>query len=674
MKTFVHLLLLPVSTLLIAFVVGCSEEQSEPRDQGPPREPSVQSADVVTETLESQQSLRKAATMDSSRSERSAGDKAQHVATDQSSTQAQDDVDDDSYTREQPPTWIDLAAEIRSRPQRAFQDCSELLKFHKAWGQAVAMGEVDFAVEEESDEESAIVFSAGAGEMSSTGTNLRVSGVDEADYIKRLGDYLYVLSRGRLHVFLVQGQLAPKQVAILGLPLGWGAERRWLTDLDLLVLEDRAIVFYTILGERLRYHPNTDTPTTRVYEIDISRPSEPSIVQILRLPDTEYRAARLVDGVVRALFTTLKVPERTDVEDSTIEDWHPIYQLLDAAQAVEHSGLAVPCRQVHLDSGTSHGPRSSYLLVFDPADGIQHRHAAMLMANPMTISFSESPLFLLTRHQSGTEIHRFDLVAGVPKYSTSLLVPGYVGGVKSIAEYNGTLRMWIHRWTGDKLIHRMEVIDLDDWYKTASAMSSRWQVESVELEAEVDRVLFVNELALAIEIGHTNNSWHVIDLSGSGSIEIADTFHFPGEAVYLHPLDGKRVMLMGSSERALGGWNSRAALIDVSDPSEVAVWDYVDVGTERLSVLYDHRSFAFEGRTVWLSAGRYDSYSLRAIRIGANSLQVEMQVEVGGQGVTRLVVFNEQVLFVSRSASGIEIRAHRLEDNDILGVQYLTAE
>ena len=673
MKTLVHLLFLSVSTLVIAFVVGCSKDQPEPRAQGPPKETSAQGAGVVAETLESQQSLRKPVTKDSSRAERSASDKAQNVETDQTSAQVQGDLDDASYTREQLPTWIDLAAEIGSRPQRAFQDCSELLEFYRAWGQAVARGEVDFSEVEETYEESVNVFSAGAGEMSSTGTNLRVSGVDEPDYIKRLGDYLYVLSPGRLHVLLVQGQLAPKQVAILDLPPG-DFERRWIRDFDLLVLEDRAIVFYTTLGQPVQYHLNTYTRITRVFEIDIRRPSEPSIIQILQLPDTEYRGARLVDGRVRALFTTLKFPELNDIEDTTIEAWHPTYELLDSAQTIEHSGLAVPCRQVHLASGTSHGARSSYLMVFDPAGGIQHRHDVMLMANPMKISFSESSLYLLTTHQSGTEIHRFDLATGVPKYSTSLLVPRYVGGVGSMAEYDGTLRMWLRRWTGEKLIHRIEVIDLDDWSKTDSAMSSRWQDKSRELDADVDGVLFVDDLAFAIEIGRTNNSWHLIDLSGPGPLEIADTFHFPGEAVYLQPLDGKRVMLMGSNEPSRGGWTNRAALIDVSDPSEVVLLDDLDVGLERLAVLYEHRSFAIEGSTAWLSAGRHDHNSFQVIRIGVDTLQLESQVEVGRGFTTRAVVFNELVLVASRFASGIEIRSYLLEDNSLLGVQHIAWE
>lgn len=673
MKTFVYLAL-STSGLLIALAIACSDERPPPGVDGTSGASSMQSAGVAQDGLESQQSPTQAAPESPSQPARSTRNATQRAGVDPSAGSVQDDEDGTTDVQGHASIWVELAAEIRARPRRTFQDCDELLEFHKAWGHAVVRGEVEPVAEEA--EESALVSSAGAGELSPAGTNLRVAGVDESDYVKGLGDYLYVVAPGHLEVFSVRGQLAPERIATLDLPAG-GTGRRWWWNVELLVLEDRAFVFSTSFGEPARHHLNSYTPITRVYEIDVSEPPAPEIAEILHLPDTEYVGARLVGARVHALFTTLKFPDRDDIEASAIEAWHPTYELLDSAQTKVHSGLAVSCPDVHLGSASSRGMTSSYLLAFDAAVGIGSWQGALLLAKPRTMFFSESSVYLLTRHESGAELHRFDLSAnGRPTYFASLVVPGWLPNEEHIAEHDGTLRMWVGEWNGEETDQRIEVIELDDWSESDDSSLGRWRAASVELDAEIDRVLFHDGLAFAIDVGRTNNTWHLIDLAAPGSPEIADTFRFPGEAVYLHPLSDHRILLLGSSEVGTGSWKSSAAMFDVSDRTDVVLLDYADLGFNRMQVLYDHRSFAYAGATAWVLEQRDGLLFVRTILIGEDSLQVGMEVELEMKdwGDARPVLFDEQVVFASRFASAIEIRGLRLDDGALLGVQSLIVE
>ena len=297
-----------------------------------------------------------------------------------------------------------LTERVLARPNRAFANCDELLETYKAWGQAVVEGEIDLAEDIEA-EESTIVLSIGAGEVSLTGTNLQVSGVDEAEYVKSVGEDLFLLLHGRLDIFRVRAQNMPERIASLVLFPGVRNENYFGFG-ELLVDGERAIVFYNTVRSPERNGGASLVRDTQIFEIDIGEPSKPTVLRVLSLPNSTVQAVRSVNGQVRALFSYSKLPLREGFEGTNLEAWHPTYKMVDPVQGIESNGLVVPCENAHLGLGDVDGPSFAYVLTIDVSEGLRDWDAFMLWAHVKGFYFSEVSLYLLTFDHAGTEIHR----------------------------------------------------------------------------------------------------------------------------------------------------------------------------------------------------------------------------------------------------------------------------
>lgn len=134
--------------------------------------------------------------------------------------------------------------------------------------------------------------SGGAGEFSAT--NIQVTGVDEADFVKNDGKYIYVLSQDKLVIvdaYPAEDAEILSKTEIEGSPV------------NMFVNNDRLVVFSNVYGEKYTipeysYIPMPSySPVTHAYVYDISDRKEPELVNDFSI-DGNYLQARMIGDYI----------------------------------------------------------------------------------------------------------------------------------------------------------------------------------------------------------------------------------------------------------------------------------------------------------------------------------------------------------------------------------------
>jgi len=137
-------------------------------------------------------------------------------------------------------------------------------------------------------------------------TNVQVAGVDEADFVKTDGDYIYIVKDNR---FIVVDARDPVKADIIG-EIDMQEDRddysTWSNARDLFIDGDKAYVFvegnepyFYFQQYDIRPIPSYKS-VTRVQVIDLSDKEKPSIEKTIRLPGG-YFQSRLTDGHIYAV-------------------------------------------------------------------------------------------------------------------------------------------------------------------------------------------------------------------------------------------------------------------------------------------------------------------------------------------------------------------------------------
>jgi hypothetical protein len=142
----------------------------------------------------------------------------------------------------------------------------------------------------------------GGGPKTGTGTNNQVAGVDEADFVKNDGQYIYLAQNGVLRI--VDSWPADQTHQVSATPLEG-------TPKKLFVQGDRALV-YVAIGDDTPQEECTygydcdftgDGTTTRALVFDISNRAAPELVRIVALPGSLI-AGRRIGNTVHTVVTT----------------------------------------------------------------------------------------------------------------------------------------------------------------------------------------------------------------------------------------------------------------------------------------------------------------------------------------------------------------------------------
>ncbi len=475
-----------------------------------------------------------------------------------------------------------------------------------------------------------------------TDTNVQELGIGEPDIIKTDGDRILVVSDNRLSFVDISGD-EPALTDQITLPEGWGHE--------LFFAGDRALLFTNTgswgvpmpvepISDTIDeitiddyYRPDSYAPAALVLEVDLSDSNNLSIAASMRI-EGQYLSARAFGDTVRLAVSSgpgqlpwvypqsqngedrATETNREIIDESTLEDWIPSYQL--TSSNVDDEAPLLACDRMHHPADFS-GFEVISVIELDLAVGLENgfdrNDSVGVLAGGQTIYSSSDRFYVATTKWTGadltlddaavrqwsdayeTDLHAFAIAPGTrTEYVASGSVPGSLLNQFSLDEYQGYLRAITtdgSPWDeGNQSETSLVVLqEQGDRLVPVGAVGGIGKGEQLYAARLMDDVGF------AVTFRQTD-PFYVLDLSDPSNPRIAGELKIPGVSTYLHPVGDHMVLGIGQDATEEGRTTGlKLSLFDVSDPAQprqVSVWTMPDSYSPAEN---DHRAFQMFGST-----------------------------------------------------------------------------
>jgi inhibitor of cysteine peptidase len=493
---------------------------------------------------------------------------------------------------------------------------------------------------------------SGAGAADYSATNVQVAGVDEPDFVKNDGKYIYLISGDTLTIV----EAYPASSASI-------VSKTLLDDTpkELFLSGDRLVLFTTGTGsladgsntasvsqmKSMPYYGGTATVTHAIF-YDIGDRKNPKITRDYEI-DGDYTDARLI-GSNLYLVTREQVysyrdeeitvpclkesgrcivtpdvyyfdnPERqyafTTItsfdtgsagekdaktylvgsgnimyvsQDAMYISYQKYHNIYRTVRAGAEPVIAVDDRAVV--SGSSSGVAAPVL--WEDFNKMSETEKQAVIAE---MKSAEEEKVEKEIDQSTTAIHKIAIDNGAITYIARGEVPGYLKNQFAMDEYNNDLRVATTSsvYTNRGQYEYNNVFVLDAGMKTIGSLTHIAEQEKIYSTRFLgDRLYMVTFKRI--------DPFFVIDLSTPTDPKILGKLKIPGYSDYIHPYDNNYVIGLGK-ETATNDWGGvsaqgiKLALFDVSDvehPRQVGKVEIGDAGSDS-AALSDHKAFLFD--------------------------------------------------------------------------------
>ncbi|MDN7012084.1 hypothetical protein FGW20_03290 [Methanoculleus sp. FWC-SCC3] len=419
-------------------------------------------------------------------------------------------------------------------------------------------------------------------------TNVQVEGVDEADFLKNDGRYIYVISGDSLTIleaFPAEDAKIVSETRIEGIPTA------------LFLSGDRLVVFATGTEDHTTSVKGSATPipvqrvVTHAYIYDIGDRSEPELVRAQTFTGSYYDARMIGDNVYALtqeapvwIRDEIALPEvRTDGGDPILPDVYRPGTPLQNYVFYTASAFSVRNDRATPDAET-------FLLGYDTTLFASQKN---LYIGYRYMGAATMPDYAGSREE--TIVHRFAIDDGRIDYKAMGRVPGHLLNQFSLDEYGENLRVatTVEGWTREGSFQYNNVYVLDP------AMEVIGTLEHIAPDERIYAARFVGDRLYLVTFKQIDPLF-VIDLSDPKHPGILGKLKIPGYSDYLHPYDADHIIGVGkeTSENDWGGVSVeglKIALFDVSDVNNPTLIDTVVIGEPGTDseALRDHKAFLF---------------------------------------------------------------------------------
>ncbi|OPY37411.1 MAG: Beta propeller domain protein [Methanoregula sp. PtaU1.Bin051] len=493
--------------------------------------------------------------------------------------------------------------------------------------------------------------SAGTGASDYSQTNVQVAGVDEPDFVKNDGKYIYLISGDTLTI--VDAYPATSAAIVSQTTLDD-------TPKEIFVSGNRLVLFMTgpalsgsgdgpVYAEGLKAMPyyRGYNPVTHAVFYDISDRKSPVVVKDYEI-DGDYFDARLIKNnlylvtreqvylykeeeiivpCVRAggkcvvtpdvyyfdnperqyAFTTVSSFDinggnEKDAKTYLVGSGNIMYVSPDAMYIsyqkyhnIYRSGVPEPVFAVEDRASGSSGSSSgvSTQVLWEDFNKMSEAEKQRVIAEMK--AQEKEKVVKREIDQTTTVIHKIAIENGAITYLARGEVPGYLDSQFSMDEYNGNLRVATtsNVYTSRGLYEYNNVFVLDSGMKTIGELTH------VAEQEKIYSTRFMGDRLYMVTFRRVD-PFFVIDLSTPEKPKILGKLKIPGYSDYLHPYDGNTIIGLGK-ETATNDWGGvstqglKLALFDVSDvehPRQVGKVEIGDAGSDS-AALYDHKAFLF---------------------------------------------------------------------------------
>ncbi|MFH2105714.1 MAG: beta-propeller domain-containing protein [Candidatus Micrarchaeota archaeon] len=456
-----------------------------------------------------------------------------------------------------------------------------------------------------------------AAEGSSVGysqTNIQVAGVDEADFVKTDGKYIYVISNNKLHIAEAYPGEDAKIISTVNL--------EDVAPSEMFIDEDRLLVFgqkyiYQDKGgvqEKAKpsyyddyyYYGSNSVTTVQIFDIsDKEKPKE------LKTFDFEgnYLSSRKIGSEVYFILNEYPnyyavplenpeqiVPQYREGNNSfgpMAECGNVGYIMPDQAEqfvivgSVSMQGNEKPKTEVIVASGENIYASEKNLYI-----------AEMKYDYGYELEISLIPTTRKVTTKENTIVHKFSLDSGNVSYLGSMGAPGTILNQFSMDEYDGNFRIattngHVARGGGDST---------NNLYIFGSDLKMKGKIEGIAPGERIYSTRFMGKKAYMVTFKKVDPLF-VIDLSDAENPKILGKLKIPGYSDYLHPIDENHIIGIGkdtveADDAGSFAWYQGIKMAvfdvtDVEDPKEMYKVIIGDRGTDS-EALNDHKAFLYD--------------------------------------------------------------------------------
>ncbi|MEM2892880.1 MAG: beta-propeller domain-containing protein [Candidatus Bathyarchaeia archaeon] len=414
-------------------------------------------------------------------------------------------------------------------------------------------------------------------------TNIQVEGVDEADFVKTDGKYIYLVADSS--IVIVRAYPPEKAEVLSRISLNRSVGEIFLNGDRLAVLLREKLPHYVFTSWRL-IAPRFETSTiVKIFDIsDRAHPVEERSIEV----DGYYVSSRMIGEYI---YLVTVQPAYLNCSDVVIPK-------IRTRELV----VTIPVSSIYYANYTD----SSYaytnifsMSLLDPGKPLNHESLLVGASSCIYVSTSHIYITVPRYEQMGsgrvekTSIYRIGIEGGKIIYMAGGVVPGWVLNQFSMDEFNGYFRIatTIGRYWGEAVRPRNNVYILN------SSLGIVGRLEGLAPGEEIYSARFMGSRCYLVTFKKVDPLF-VLDLSDPANPKVLGRLKIPGYSNYLHPYDDSHLIGIGKETvEAEGGgfaWYQgvKISLFDISDvenPKELAKYEVGDRGTDS-PALRDHKA------------------------------------------------------------------------------------
>ncbi|GAB2697916.1 beta-propeller domain-containing protein [Paenibacillus thermoaerophilus] len=496
-------------------------------------------------------------------------------------------------------------------------------------------------VRSEAKTESAAPSETGTDTAGYSKTNVQVDGVDESDWAKTDGRFIYQLSGSRVRIADIADPSAPKLAATLDYSSDSFRPQELYADGGRLVVigqshellpadtgagsgADQAQSSGSVQPEAKKIaiwpvHPTRTTVKTLVYEID--QAGQPKLVRETEL-EGNYVSSRKIGGALYLISNkythVYHILENAKANSKSVAgseaaippeaSFEPVYR--DSASGGEAGLRTLPLDRIRY---FPESPESNVMMIgaLDLDRPEQEMQVSAYLGSGQTVYASTKHLYVAVGHyipkgehyRQETKVYKFRLDQGRVLHVGEGSVPGTVLNQFSLDEHDGYLRIATTKgdmWASGEATSKNNVYVLNEQLKQVGAL------EDLAPGERIYSVRFMGGRAYMVTFRNVDPLF-AIDLRDPAKPAVLGQLKIPGYSDYLHPYDENHLIGFGKETIELPSKGAgpdatmafyqgmKIALFDVSDvtqPKEKFKEVIGDRGTHS-DLLSDHKALLF---------------------------------------------------------------------------------
>ncbi|KML35739.1 beta-propeller domain-containing protein [Cytobacillus firmus] len=431
----------------------------------------------------------------------------------------------------------------------------------------------DMAVSEESSSAKSSEDSAGTD---FSGTNVQVSGIDEADLIKTDGTHIYKISENKVQIIKAVPADKMELESQLTFNGNFSPYQLFIEGSQLIILGHSYKDVPEHIGKasaEKKIAPAFQSAKTIVYNIENKQKPKK-----IREADIEgsLLSSRLMDGKVYLI--TSYHPEYWILEKNENADLRPRYY--DTAESKEQQ--IVDYNEIKYFPGSQNANYIN-IAVLDLNAGGKPLAVTSYLGSGNEFYMSKNNLYLAATQYNDeiiadrqmphpdTSIFKFNIKDGKVEFQTSAEIKGTVLNQFSMDEYNGNFRVvatkgeaWDERTPSSNSLY---ILDKN--------LKQIGQLEDLAKGERIYSARFMNDRIYMVTFKETDPLF-VIDGSNPKKPYVLGELKIPGFSNYLHPLDENHLIGFGHDTKISGGKGAGSQPVITTDGVKISLFDVSD--------------------------------------------------------------------------------------------------